>query len=65
MEAFRFHITLTNRTYRNLYNRVRVELSEEVEKLNHSRVDFGSLCLLNQADRRQPFTLLEPLSFAQ
>lgn len=65
MESFRFHITLTNRTYRNQCDRVIEGLCEEVEKLNHSRVDFDGLCLFCQADRRQPFTLLERFSFAQ
>lgn len=64
MEAFRFHITLTNRTYRNQCDKVIDGLSEDVDKLNRSGVEFDGICLFYQADRRQPFTLLERFSFA-
>ena len=64
MEAFRFHITLTNRTYRNQCDRVIAGMRDGVEKLNRCGVDFDGLCLFYQADRRQPFTLLERFSFA-
>ncbi len=64
MEEFRFHITLTSRGYRNQCDQVIAGLSEGVEKLNRSGVDFNDVCLFYQARRRQPFTLLERFSFA-
>lgn len=63
MQAFRFHITLSNRTIRNQCDKVMRGLAPGLKQVNAKGVQFDGLCLFYQETRNQPFLLLERFPF--
>ena len=64
METYRFHITLSNRTFLDQCNRVIEGLGPELERVNAKGVEFDGLCLFYQESRNRPFIFLERFPFA-
>ena len=64
METYRFHITLSNRTFRDQCDRVMAGLGPALEQVNARGVEFDGLCLFYQEGRDRPFVFLERFPFA-